>query len=70
MPPDACQRFFDCPGCHALLRPKPGGCRAFCSRGIAPCPAGAGRRQLPRLTGFPPVSLKCKAIRQLAESLC
>ena len=38
MPTDACQWFWDCPGCGALVRPKPGDCCAFCSYGTVPCP--------------------------------
>jgi len=38
MPVDACQYFYDCPNCAALLRPKPGDCCVFCSYGTAPCP--------------------------------
>ncbi|MDG4866597.1 GDCCVxC domain-containing (seleno)protein [Guyparkeria sp. 1SP6A2] len=38
MPTDACQWFYECAGCHALLRPKPGDCCVFCSYGTAPCP--------------------------------
>ena len=38
MPTDACQFFYRCPGCDALLRPKPGDCCVFCSYGSAPCP--------------------------------
>ncbi|MEJ1995658.1 MAG: GDCCVxC domain-containing (seleno)protein [Limibacillus sp.] len=26
MPRDACQWFYDCKGCGALLKPKPGDC--------------------------------------------
>ena len=45
MPVDACQFFYRCPACAALLRPKPGDCCVFCSYGSVPCPpmqAGAG----------------------------
>lgn len=45
MPEDSCQWFFDCPGCGAVLRPKPGDCCVFCSYGTVPCPPvqqGAG----------------------------
>ena len=35
---DACQFFYDCGGCGALLRPKPGDCCVFCSYGSVPCP--------------------------------
>ena len=38
MPVDACQFFYDCKGCGALLRPKAGDCCVFCSYGSAPCP--------------------------------
>lgn len=38
MPNDACQFFYDCTGCGALLRPKPGDCCVFCSYGDVPCP--------------------------------
>jgi len=38
MPVDACQYFFDCPHCAAVLRPKPGDCCVFCSWGTVPCP--------------------------------
>jgi hypothetical protein len=38
MPTDACQYFYDCPHCGALLRPKPGQCCVFCSYGDTPCP--------------------------------
>jgi hypothetical protein len=38
MASDACQYFYDCTGCGALLRPKPGDCCVFCSYGSVPCP--------------------------------
>ena len=38
MPTDACQYFYQCIGCGALLRPKPGDCCVFCSYGSVPCP--------------------------------
>ncbi|MDE2346552.1 MAG: hypothetical protein KGL13_08790 [Gammaproteobacteria bacterium] len=38
MPTDACQYFYECPQCHALLKPKPGDCCVFCSYGTVPCP--------------------------------
>ena len=38
MPIDACQFFYDCKGCEALLRPKEGDCCVFCSYGSTPCP--------------------------------
>jgi len=39
MPTDACQWFYDCKGCGAVLRPKPGDCCVFCSYGDVPCPS-------------------------------
>jgi hypothetical protein len=47
MPADACQWFYDCKGCGAVLRPKPGDCCVFCSYGTVACPpvqAGGGCR--------------------------
>ncbi len=38
MPTDACQFFYDCTGCSAVLRPNPGDCCVFCSFGTVPCP--------------------------------
>ena len=38
MPTDACQVFYECTGCGAILRPKPGDCCVFCSYGSVPCP--------------------------------
>ena len=38
MPTDACQWFYDCQGCGAVLRPKQGDCCVFCSYGDVPCP--------------------------------
>ena len=38
MPTDACQFFYDCTGCGARLKPKPGDCCVFCSYGSVPCP--------------------------------
>lgn len=35
---DACQFFYECTGCGALLRPKPGDCCVFCSYADVPCP--------------------------------
>lgn len=39
MPTDACIYFFDCSGCGAVLRPKPGHCCVFSSYGTVPCPS-------------------------------
>ncbi|WP_303646328.1 GDCCVxC domain-containing (seleno)protein [Acidithiobacillus montserratensis] len=38
MPMDACQWFYACKKCGALLKPKPGDCCVFCSYGSVPCP--------------------------------
>ena len=38
MPTDACQWFYECTGCKALLKPKTGDCCVFCSYGTVKCP--------------------------------
>ncbi len=38
MPLDACQYFYTCPGCEAVLTPRAGDCCVFCSYGTVPCP--------------------------------
>ncbi len=38
MPSDACQWFYDCSKCGAVLKPLPGDCCVFCSYGTVPCP--------------------------------
>lgn len=38
MPTDACQFFYECTACHALLRPEAGDCCVFCSFGDVKCP--------------------------------
>ena len=38
MPTNACQFFYDCRGCGAVLKPKKGDCCVFCSYGDVPCP--------------------------------
>jgi hypothetical protein len=38
MPTDACQYFYDCPACGAVLKPLKGDCCVFCSYGDVPCP--------------------------------
>jgi hypothetical protein len=38
MPTDFCQYFYECTGCGALLKRKPGSCCVFCSYGSVPCP--------------------------------
>ena len=43
---DACQFFYDCRHCGAVLRPLKGDCCVFCSYGDVPCPPiqEAGKR--------------------------
>jgi len=36
MPRGACQYFYDCKGCGAVLKPKAGDCCVFCSYGDVP----------------------------------
>jgi hypothetical protein len=38
MSTDACQWFYECGACRALLRPLPGDCCVFCSYGTTCCP--------------------------------
>jgi hypothetical protein len=38
MPTLACQYFYDCNGCQAVLRPKAGDCCVFCSYSDVICP--------------------------------
>ena len=38
MPTDACQWFYECGGCGAMLRLKRGDCCVFCSYGDVKCP--------------------------------
>ncbi len=38
MPTDACQYYYDCKGCAAMLKPRPGHCCVYCSYGSEPCP--------------------------------
>ena len=45
MPTDACQFFYECQGCGAILRPKAGACCVFCSYGSIPCPSIQLERQ-------------------------
>jgi hypothetical protein len=51
MPSDACRFFYDCQGCGATLRPKPGDCCVFCSFGSAPCPPMQAARAGGRTAG-------------------
>lgn len=38
MPTDACQYFYDCKGCNAVLKPLHGDCCVYCSYGDVKCP--------------------------------
>ena len=38
MPTDACQFFYTCENCDALLKPEEGDCCVYCSYGTVPCP--------------------------------
>ena len=38
MPSNVCRIFYDCRGCGARLKAKPGDCCVFCSYGSVPCP--------------------------------
>ena len=38
MPTDACQFFYDCKGCGAVLKPLQGDFCVFCSYADVPCP--------------------------------
>ena len=38
MPTDACQFFYECVNCSAVLKPKQGDCCVFCSYADTPCP--------------------------------
>lgn len=38
MPTDACQWFYECTHCHALLTPLAGDCCVYCSYGSKACP--------------------------------
>lgn len=38
MPVDACQFYYECGNCNALLRPNPGDCCVYCSFGSVKCP--------------------------------
>jgi hypothetical protein len=38
MPTDACQFYYECRRCGALLKPNAGDCCVFCSFGSVPCP--------------------------------
>lgn len=43
MPTDSSLFFYECSGCHTLLRPNTGHCCVFCSFGSVPCPPVQGQ---------------------------
>lgn len=50
MPTDACQWYYECTHCHALMRPLKEDCCVFCSYGSVACPpvqegGGCGRSE-------------------------
>ena len=49
MPTNACQFFYDCKHCGAVLRPLQGDCCVFCSYADVPCPPIQGAQE----TGAP-----------------
>jgi hypothetical protein len=38
MPTNACEHFYVCEGCQALLKPRSGDCCVFCSYADQACP--------------------------------
>lgn len=38
MPTNACQFFYECENCRAVLKPKEGDCCVYCSYGTVTCP--------------------------------
>ena len=38
MPENACMYFYECLGCGALLKPRPGDCCVYCSYADMSCP--------------------------------
>ena len=47
MPLDRCMFFWECPACHAIMKPKAGDCCVYCSYGTVPCPSIQDDRQCP-----------------------
>jgi len=39
MPANACQYFYECENCKAVIKPKQGDCCVYCSYGTVPCPS-------------------------------
>ena len=46
MPVDACQFYYECAACKAVLRPRPEDCCVFCSYGSVKCPSMQKQRRL------------------------
>ena len=44
MPTDACQFFYECKGCGAVLKHSPGDCCVFCSFASVKCPPIQAKR--------------------------
>ncbi|WP_280642666.1 GDCCVxC domain-containing (seleno)protein [Methylocystis rosea] len=61
MPTDACQFFYECKRCGALLKPKAGDCCVFCSYGDMPCPPIQGRKSM---AASPDVARADEALRR------
>jgi hypothetical protein len=38
MPTNACQWFYECSACQAVISPLPGDCCVYCSYGTVKCP--------------------------------
>jgi hypothetical protein len=51
MPTNACQFFYECTHCSALLKPKAGDCCVFCSYGDVPCPSIQQTKELGQAIG-------------------
>jgi hypothetical protein len=51
MPTNACQFFYECTHCGALLKPKAGDCCVFCSYGDVPCPSIQQTKELGQAIG-------------------
>ena len=47
MPTDRCVFFFECSGCHAIVKPKKGDCCVYCSYGDKRCPPMQDGRPCP-----------------------
>lgn len=44
MPTDACQYFYECKSCGAMLKPRSGDCCVYCSYADVPCPSVQEKR--------------------------